>query len=161
MWDPGVRGLTSGPVRGSPPIPRLYIAFLSLRGRHPPRSASACAMQPTQLSELPVAGLHAPRGPPRSMGWARAVALTYRTQKPLHWVVLGQNPSNLQKKKEIGAKFKFGNLNLHPPNSKDLARNFKLNISKTKPRASNCPKVVLVLWRTSASPLQNRQFGGS
>ena len=73
-WVPWVRAVPIGPLRwpgGRSRAPEsAVLPSGAVVGTHPVRPCT-CTMRPTQVPELPVAGPHAPRGPTRSLGWAR------------------------------------------------------------------------------------------
>ena len=75
-WVPWVRAVPIGPLRwpgGRSRGPEsAVLPSGAVAGIHPVRPCT-CTMRPThrtQVTELPVAGPHAPRGPTRSPGWA-------------------------------------------------------------------------------------------
>ena len=73
-WVPWVRAVPIGPLRwpgGRSRGPEsAVLPSGAVVGTHPVRPCT-CTMRPTQVPELPLAGPHAPRGPTRSLGWAR------------------------------------------------------------------------------------------
>ena len=73
-WVPWVRAVPIGPLRwpgGRSRAPEsAVLPSGAVVGTRPVRPCT-CTMRPTQVPELPMAGPHAPRGPTRSLGWAR------------------------------------------------------------------------------------------